>query len=81
MRILVIWLLLLMPAQAMINSSGPSAQIPTMTIGTLPSCNGGNRGRLFVVTDALTPVVLTAAIGGGAVTVKVFCNGSSWIVG
>lgn len=49
------------------------------TVATLPAA--GTAGRRAYVTNALTPVVLSAVVGGGAVTVPVFDNGSIWIVG
>lgn len=47
------------------------------TVATLPT---GVVGMTAYVTDALTPVVLSAVVGGGAVTVPVFYNGTTWIV-
>lgn len=49
------------------------------TVATLPAA--GTAGRRAYVTNALTPVSLSAVVGGGAVTVPVFDNGSTWIVG
>lgn len=54
---------------------------PSTTVSALPTCNAAARGQMYVVTDALTPVALSAVTGGGAVVVPVICNGSSWIVG
>jgi len=47
------------------------------TVGTLPS---GTAGNLAYVTDALAPVALAIVAAGGAATVVVMFNGSSWIV-
>lgn len=49
------------------------------TVATLPAA--GVAGRRAYVTNALTPVSLSAVVGGGAVTVPVFDNGTAWIVG
>jgi len=49
------------------------------TVATLPAA--GTAGRRAYVTNALTPVSLSAVVGGGTVTVPVFDNGSTWIVG
>lgn len=49
------------------------------TVATLPAA--GTAGRRAYVTNALTPVSLSAVVGGGAITVPVFDNGSTWIVG
>ena len=54
-------------------------KFPVYTVATLPAA--GSAGRRAFVSNALTPVVLSAVVGGGAITVPVFDNGSSWIVG
>ncbi len=46
------------------------------TVATLPA---GITGATAYVTDALTPSYLGTAVGGGAVTVPVFYNGTNWI--
>lgn len=53
---------------------------PFTTVGALPTCNAGIKGQMQMVTDALTPVILTAVSAGGAVSIGVTCNGSVWIV-
>ena len=47
------------------------------TVATLPT---GTVGMRTYVTDALAPSFSAAVVGGGAVTIPVFYNGSSWIV-
>lgn len=47
------------------------------TVGTLPA---GAAGDTAYVTDALTPVSLADVVGGGAVVVTVFHNGTTWTV-
>lgn len=49
------------------------------TVATLPTA--GIAGRRAFVSNALLPTVLSAVVGGGAVTVPVYDNGSSWMVG
>lgn len=49
------------------------------TVSTLPAA--GTAGRRAFVNNALTPVALSAVVGGGALTVPVFDNGTTWIVG
>ena len=49
------------------------------TVATLPAA--GTAGRRAFVSNALTPVSLSAVVGGGALTVPVFDNGTTWIVG
>lgn len=85
-------LLLLIPKLAfavsyVTSSTGTAAdgtmaapQRPSTTVASLPTCNSGATGQMYVVTNALTPVALSVVASGGAVTVGVTCNGSSWIV-
>ena len=47
------------------------------TVATLPS---GTQGDTAFVTDALAPTSLNTVVGGGAITVTVFYNGTNWIV-
>jgi hypothetical protein len=55
-------------------------QRPSTTVASLPVCNAGNTGLMYIVTNALAPVALAAVAGGGAVVIGVTCNGTSWIV-
>jgi hypothetical protein len=48
------------------------------TVATLPT---GVTGARAYVTNALAPTYGSAVVGGGAVTIPVFYNGSNWIVG
>jgi len=54
-----------------INTSG-------YTVATLPT---GVTGARAYVTNALTPTFGATVVGGGAVTIPVFYNGTNWIVG
>ena len=56
---------------------GGPVQLPGYTVATLPT---GKIGYCAYVTDALAPVALANVVGGGAVTVKVFYDGTNWIV-
>jgi hypothetical protein len=56
-----------------------TVRMAAYTVATLPAA--GTAGRRAYVTNALTPVSLSAVVGGGAITVPVFDNGSTWIVG
>jgi len=49
------------------------------TVATLPTV--GTQGRRAWVTNALAPTFGAAVVGGGAVVIPVFDNGTSWIVG
>jgi hypothetical protein len=55
-------------------------KLPTTTVASLPTCNAGALGTKYAVTDALTPVALASVVGGGAVVLSVFCNGTAWVV-
>lgn len=54
-------------------------KMPIYTVATLPAA--GTAGRRAFVNNALTPVALSTVVGGGALTVPVFDNGTTWIVG
>jgi len=63
----------------------PSAQLAetrkiytsaSYTVTTLPS---GKVGMRAYVTDATAPTYNAALVGGGAVTVPVFHNGTAWV--
>jgi hypothetical protein len=49
------------------------------TVATLPAA--GTAGRKTYVTNALAPAFGSAVVGGGAVVIPVFDNGTTWIVG
>lgn len=54
-------------------------QFPVYTVAALPAA--GTKGRRAFVSNALTPVALSTVVGGGAITVPVYDNGTNWIVG
>jgi hypothetical protein len=62
---------------AAIKSTG-ILNLPAYTVATLPAGAAGDR---CYVTDALSPVFLTALTGGGAVRTPAFHNGTSWVAG
>ena len=80
---LLVALLSLSPALAD-TFSFPPATRTSGTIGSgatqIPSCSAALKGAMYIVSDALTPVALSTAVGGGAVTVGITCNGTNWIV-
>jgi len=61
------------------NVTAPLLTTTGYTVATLPAA--GSAGRRAHVTNALTPVFGSAAVGGGAVIIPVFDNGTTWIVG
>jgi hypothetical protein len=54
---------------------------PVTTVANLPPANASNQGREFYVTDANSTTRLAVVSGGGSNFVKVFCNGSQWLIG
>jgi hypothetical protein len=52
-------------------------QMQGYTVATLPT---GAVGMTAYVTNALAPTPLATVVGGGAVVVRVFHNGTNWIV-
>lgn len=53
--------------------------VPRATVATIPACNNGNEGALYIVSDALLPAFGATLAGGGVVHILVVCNGSNWI--
>ena len=55
--------------------------IPVTTVGSLPTCTSGLKGRVYVVTDASAlSTFLSIIAAGGSVTTTVLCNGTNWVV-
>jgi hypothetical protein len=86
MRTLIALLLLCGAASAQVSMTSPTATVPAFgvpssTVSGLPTCNAASNGQIITVTNALTPALAVAVVGGGAVSVLVHCNGTSWIVG
>lgn len=52
--------------------------LPVSTVAALPACNAGLKGGMAAVSDASVPAYNAALTGGGAVSIPVYCNGSSW---
>ena len=55
-------------------------QLPVVTVSQLPAANTGNRGREYYVSDATATTRLAIVAGGGANFVKVFSNGTNWVI-
>lgn len=51
------------------------------TVATLPSAADYGVGTRTFVSDALGPVFASTVVGGGAVTVPVYSDGTNWKVG
>lgn len=48
------------------------------TVAALPTCAPANQGSVRMVTDATAPTYNAALVGGGAIRVPAFCNGTGW---
>jgi len=55
-------------------------QLPVTTVAALPAAGAGNRGREYYVSDANATTRLAIVAGGGADFVKVFSNGTNWLI-
>jgi hypothetical protein len=51
------------------------------TVSTLPSAVTSGAGTLAFVSDALLPTFGSTVVGGGAVKVPVYSDGTNWKVG
>jgi hypothetical protein len=51
------------------------------TLASLPSAATAGIGARTIITDATTPTFGAAAVGGGAVKIPVWSDGSAWMVG
>ena len=54
-----------------------TAKLNGYTVATLPTA--GTAGRMAYVTDALAPSYNAVLVGGGAVVIPVFDNGTAWV--
>jgi hypothetical protein len=65
------------PGELALSTSQPVG-LPGFTVSTLPHCNSTIKGGMAYVTDAMAPTYNGTLVGGGAVTIPVFCNGAMW---
>jgi len=61
------------------SSFAGTVRMASYTVATLPAA--GTVGRRAIVTNALAPTFLTSVVGGGAIVVPVYDNGTAWVVG
>lgn len=66
---------------ARLSTSEDIPALTNYTVATLPSAVGTGAGARSFVTDALTPVFGSTVVGGGAVKVPVYSDGTNWKVG
>lgn len=57
------------------------APLKNYTVSTLPSAATSGKGARSFVTDATTPTFGATVVGGGAVAVPVYSDGTNWKVG
>lgn len=55
-------------------------ELPVTTVASLPAAGAGNTGREYYVSDANATTRLSTVAGGGANFVKVFSNGTNWLI-
>jgi hypothetical protein len=61
-----------------INGDG-TVSMDRLTVATLPACNGGNAGKMTVISNGIaSPTYLQTVSTTGSTTRKVFCDGSNW---
>lgn len=63
------------------NTSVSWIKVPGVIVANLPAAATAGAGARSFVTDALNPVFGNAVTGGGAVSVPVYSNGTTWNVG
>jgi hypothetical protein len=64
-----------------LQSSDVLPPLKNYTVATLPSAVTAGVGARSFVTNALTPVFGATVVGGGAVAVPVYSDGTNWRVG
>jgi len=61
----------------LIDNAGGYLSTP-VTVASLPTCVAGLKGTHRVVSDASSPTYNATAVGGGAITRPVICDGALW---
>lgn len=62
-----------------VNGDG-TVSMERLTIATLPTCNGGNAGKMTMISNGIaSPTYLQTVSATGAATRKVFCDGANWL--
>ena len=64
-----------------LKTSGIQPPLTNYTVATLPSAVTSGVGARSFVTNALTPTFGSTVVGGGAVVVPVYSDGTNWKVG
>lgn len=66
------------PKGAGLVVAGSPIRLQNYTVASLPACAAGTAYSFAAVSDATAPTYNAALVGGGAVRVPVFCDGTSW---
>lgn len=53
--------------------------VQVLTVATLPAATTALKGTVVAVSDATTPALGTALVGGGAVFCLGLCTGAAWV--
>lgn len=53
--------------------------VPVHTVATLPVASAALKGTVNAVSDATTPALGAALVGGGAVYCLALCTGAAWV--
>ena len=64
-----------------LKTSGIQPPLTNYTVATLPSAATSGKGARSFVTDALAPTFGATVVGGGAVAIPVYSDGTNWKVG
>lgn len=67
------------PSSGTLAVTGAAPKLLSSVVASLPTCNAGAAGVMYLATDLLTPTALGIAVGGGAVIAPVVCNGTNWV--
>jgi len=71
-----VWLAMAQPTG---TNTAPN-KVPVTVVANLPTCNTGNEGLTWGVSDQATAVAYNGAVtGSGATHQGVYCNGTAWV--
>jgi hypothetical protein len=73
---------LVLKATNSLNAIGTVATgpiFPLFTVETLPAATAALKGSVVYVSDATTPALGTALVGGGVVFCLALCTGAAWV--
>jgi hypothetical protein len=60
-------------------TASAGVKLPVTTVAALPTCNAGNEGLKYAVSDFGGTLAYNGAVaGGGSTHLPVYCNGTAW---